>query len=784
MAGPVGGEWARGFILQPTYRIESGRPVVHLWGRLEGGETFLVRDRRLTPHFFVRAADREPAARLGAALLAGGGRRTLAGEPVLRVEVPTPPETPPLRNRLEVAGVVTFQADVRFAMLFLIERGIRGSLRVRGEWRRGRRVDRVYEDPEIEPADWLPELSVLSFDIETDMNARTVHSVALFGCGAAEVLLAVEPRDGLPQTAVAAGSEAEMLRLFARRVRELDPDVLTGWNAADFDFPVLLRAAERLGVSLDLGRGPGATQRRAGRGRFRATQVLVPGRLVLDGPGLVRGAFLRMERYSLDYVSRQVLGEGKTIGGSEHGGDDRGEQIQRLFAEDLPRFVDYNLTDARLVVEILGKLQLVELAVARSRLTGLPPDRVASSVAAFDFLYLTELNRLGLVAPTVRPVAEDVPAMGGGHVFEPEPGLYRNVVVLDVKSLYPSLIRSFHIDPLGYVPAPEPGDDVVVAPNGAAFRRQEGILPRLLGELFPRREAAKAAGDTVASYAIKILMNSFFGVLGTPVCRFFNPEIANAITSFGRELLLWSRARIEEGGRRVLYGDTDSLFIETGVVDPAAAVALGDDLVEQLNQELAAHLQERWQVASQLEVERERLYLRLFLPPVRHGAGGARKRYAGLVEEDGERRVVFTGLEAVRRDWTRLARRAQRELYERLFLDRPVERYLKELVERLRGGEFDDELVYRKAMRKPPEAYTATSPPHVVAARKMSRRPGWLVSYVITTAGPEPAAEQAHPLDHEHYVDRQIRPVAEPVLDLLGLKFEKVIGDDRQLELF
>jgi DNA polymerase-2 len=775
----VSGDWTRGFILQPTYRIESGRPVVHLWGRLETGETFLARDRRLTPHFFVRAADRDLAARLGAAPLAPTERRTLAEEPVLRVEVATPPETPALRNRLESAGVSTFQADIRFAMLYLIERGIRGSLAVRGDWRSGRGVDRVYEEPDLEPADWLPTLSVLSFDIETDMNAHEVLSVGLYGCGAAEVLLAAEGRDDLPELAVAAGSEAAMLRLFARRVRELDPDVLTGWNAADFDFPVLLRAADRLGVALDLGRGPGATLRRAGRGRFQATQVLVPGRLVLDGPGLVRGAFVRMERYSLDYVSRQVLGEGKTLGGS-----DKGEQIQRLFADDLPRFVEYNLTDARLVVEILERLQLVELAVQRSRLTGLPPDRVASSVAAFDFLYLTELHRLGLVAPTVRRSEEQTPAMGGGHVFQPEPGVYRNVLVLDVKSLYPSLIRSFHIDPLGYVADPGADDDVVVAPNGAAFRRREGILPRLLGELFPRREEAKAAGDEVASYAIKILMNSFFGVLGTPVCRFFNPEIANAITSFGRELLVWSRRRIEAGGRRVLYGDTDSLFVESGVDDPVAAIALGDSLVDQLNEELAAYLEERWQVASKLEVERERLYLRLFLPPARHGSAGARKRYAGLVEEDGNRRVVFTGLEAVRRDWTSLARRTQRELYERLFSDQPVEEYLKRLVEQLRRGDFDDELVYRKAMRKPPEAYTSTSPPHVVAARKMSRRPGWLVSYVITTAGPEPAAEQQHPLDHEHYLSRQIRSVAEPVLDLLGLKFEKVIGDDKQMDLF
>ena len=773
------GERTRGFILQPTYRIESGRPVVHLWGRLESGETFLVRDGRLTPHFYVRAADGELAARLGARPLAPSGRVGFAGEPMLRVEVPTPPDTPLLRDRLHGAGVATFQADVRFAMLYLIERGIRGSLALAGRGRPGRGVARVYEDPELGPADWTPELSLLSFDIETDPGAERVLSVALHGCGAAEVLLA-RPRGGrLPELARAAGSEAELLRLFARRVRELDPDVLTGWNVSDFDFPVLLRRAERLGVSLGLGRGPGTTRRREGRGPRQPSQILVPGRLVLDGPALLRGSFVRMERYSLDFVARRVLGEGKTMSGR-----DRAGEIVRAFEGDLPRFVDYNLADARLVSRILEKLQLVELAVERSRLTGLPPDRVASSVAAFDFLYLTQLHRRGVVAPTVRPVGERLPAMGGGHVFRPEPGLYRNVLVLDVKSLYPSLIRSFQIDPLGYVAEPGPDDDVILAPNGAAFRRQEGILPGLLAELFPRREAAKAAGERVASYAIKILMNSFFGVLGTPVCRFFNPEIANAITSFGRELLLWSRARLEADGRRVLYGDTDSLFVDSGTEDAAAARALGERLVGRLNEELAAHLEERWNVASHLEVELERLYLRLFLPPARHGAAGARKRYAGLVEEDGERRVVFTGLEAVRRDWTPLARRTQRELYERLFGDRPVAGYLERVVAELRQGMRDDELVYRKVLRKPPEAYTTTTPPHVVAARKMGRRAGSLVSYVITAAGPEPAGERTSELDYEHYVDRQLRPVAEPVLELLGLEFAKVVGDDRQMDLF
>lgn len=790
----VPSEPVRGFILQPTYRIEGGRPAVHLYGRLETGETFLVRDRRQVPHFYVRSKDRERARQAGAGWLEPTERRTLAGEPVDRLEVPRPADAPPLRERLHRAGLPTYEADVRFAVRFLIDRRLRGALEIRGDWRPGRSagvaVDRLYDEPVLGPADWSPRLAVLSLDVETDPTARTLFSVALHGCGASEVHMVVPEGEERPAGVVPHPTEAELLAAFARRVREIDPDVLTGWNVVDFDLRVLVDASERYGGVLELGRGPGSV--RLGRTWRRGPAAAsVPGRVVLDGIQLLRSSFIRRESYALDAVARDVLGEGKTLAGG-----DGGREILRLYREDRPALAEYNLTDARLVLDVLERLELMELAVERSRLTGLPPDRMGASIAAFDFLYLSELGRRGRVAPTVG-VEDEAGETAGGAVLEPRPGLYRNVAVFDFRSLYPSLIRTFGLDPLNLAAEPPEdaagegagaatagGDDLLRAPNGALFRREPGILPALLDELFPRRREALEAGDRVTAYAIKILMNSFYGVLATPACRFHSPPVANAITAFGREVLLWSRDRLESAGRSVLYGDTDSLFVATGEAEAPAARDAARDLARELETDLAGWIRRRWDVESRLELQFERLYLKLLFPPARGSARGARKRYAGLVEEGGTRRTVFTGMEVVRRDWTELARRVQRELYERLFDERPVSEYLRRVVEELGRGELDELLVYRKGLRKDPAEYTSTTPPHVAAARKLDGPPPDVVEYVVTVAGPEPAGATVHPLDYGHYVERQLRPVAEPVLELLGKSFDALTGRGHQMDLF
>ncbi len=773
----------RGFILQASYRVvptPGGErvPVTHIYGRLEDGRTFLVRDDRQRPFFYIRSSD---AARTEALRLRAPeptDRVTFAGKPVSRITLETPQDVPALRDRLHEHGIDTFEGDVRFALRYLIERGIKGGCEIEGGAKRGARIDLIFDNPVLRPAEVKLEPRTLAFDIETDPKGERLLAISMYAPGVDEVLIVDGSGRAMPEHAIACATESAALDGFCERIRSYDPDVLTGWNTIDFDLTVLQRIAMRLNHPLQLGRDVGALRLRKAEGYFGSGQASAPGRLALDGIDLLRGAFVRMDDYSLDAVARAVLGEGKAVAGDVR---DRIAEIMHNYRHDLAAFALYARTDARLAYQIVERLNLIPLAFARSELTGMTPDRVAASIASFDFLYLSELERKRIVAPTVRGDDSRVyAAQQGGHVLEPIAGLHPNVWVFDFKSLYPSIIRTFNIDPLSFVETPAAEDDLIQTPGGA-FRRGRAILPRLLDELFPRREAAKKAGDDVAANAIKILMNSFYGVLGTPACRFYNPALANSITGTGRELLLWSKQWFEDAGFNVLYGDTDSLFVLSGIEHAETALAKGRDLAVQLSRELSEYIAERWRVTSQLELKFEKLYAKLFLPRARHSTRGASKRYAGLVH--GQDAVQFVGMEVVRRDWTALAKQVQRELYLRLFTDRPVDVYLADIVEQVRSGKLDDALVYRKNLRKGAEDYTATTPPHVAAARKSTQATGNLIAYVMTTAGPEPIDNVQHPIDREHYVAKQIQPVAEPVLATLDLDFERVIGDRRQLDL-
>ena len=436
---------------------------------------------------------------------------------------------------------------------------------------------------------------------------------------------------------------------------------------------------------------------------------------------------------------------------------------------------------------------MVAFAIERARLTGLEMDRTGGSVAAFDNLYLPRLHRKGLVAPDINDREENLSAPGG-YVMNSKPGLYDSVLVLDYKSLYPSIIRTFRVDPYARVKADELDDaDCVPGFNGVKFARDDFILPDIIEFLWHARDKAKQHKNKVLSQAIKIIMNSFYGVLGTSGCRVHDARLTSSITLRGHELMKQTARLIEDDGYEVIYGDTDSVFVFLGEAkDKVTADKIGCKLVEKINQHWKRFLAEQYQIESFLEMEYETHFKRFFMPTIRGSEKGSKKRYAGLLFDNNE--IVFKGLETVRSDWTALAREVQQTIYQQIFHDLPYQEYLKTVVQRLRQGEFDDKLVYRKRLRQKLSDYKKNIPPHAQAAIKAEAyaiqrneqagryQYGGLIEYVITSNGPEPAAYNEYALDYEHYIDKQIAPVVDAILLLAGSSLEKII--QAQYELF
>ncbi|KYF64330.1 DNA polymerase II [Sorangium cellulosum] len=774
----------RGFILTPTYRVVSGCPEIHLYAVMEDGAPALVIEDRFRPYFFVRARDEDIARRIAGNRVSPAALETLDGEPVLRVDAALPRDAAALRDRLGEAGADCLEADVRFAYRFLIDRGIRGAFAVSGPFELRPGVGRVYRNPELVPATFVPELRVLSLDIETSLDGEQLFCIGLAGAGGERCLLVRDEPvpGGLPGYVEQLPDERAVLERFLEHVAEADPDVLTGWNIPDFDLPALQRYCRRAGLPCALGRGSDEIAILRDPGFTREARAILQGRVVLDGLALLRSAFMRLDDYRLETAAQTILGRGKLFGS-----DDRGAQIEASYRDDPATLAAYNLEDARLVRDLLAKTGLVELSVRRSLLTGMQLDRVGAQIAAIDSLYLPALRARGKVAPSVSSEAPDGEVeIAGGLVLEPVPGLYRNIVVYDYKSLYPSLIRTFNIDPLTFVAGDgAPPEALIVTPGGAAFRRGEpGILPELVARLWDERADARRAGDERGAMAVKILMNSLFGVLGSQASRLFSPAVANAITSAGQRVIRLTAEAVRRAGHRVLYGDTDSLFVDIGEPDAARALARAEELRDAVAASVAAEIGRTFGCESRLELEFEKVYARFLLPELRGAAQGSKKRYAGLVAGEDDK-LEIVGLEAVRRDASAVARRFQRELLDRVFHDRPVEDFVRTFVTELRAGRFDAELVYKKALRKPLGAYTKTTPPHVKAARKLTGDAGRIVAYVITRAGPEPVGQTTAPPDYDHYVSQQLKPIADSVLRWLGgPDFDAMTGAKRQLSLF
>ena len=346
------------------------------------------------------------------------------------------------RDVLQQNAIRCFEADVRAAERFLTERFLTGPVTIH--------VDEpadVLVNPRITPADYQPDLKLMSFDIETDFSSNDLFSIAFVTEQYNRVLMIGEAESnddkamdsdsgnypGDDKLIEYVADETALIKRFLEWVRQTDPDVFIGWNVINFDFRFLQKKSDQLKIPFTMGRDNSNIVWRKSNDESGRYFLVIPGRVVLDGIDTLKSATYSFASFSLESVGNEILGRGKLIhdamsdekGSSEDIHDPlfKAKEIRRQFREDKLSLAAYNLEDCQLVWDIFEKTDLVNFAIERARLTGLEMDRVGGSVAAFDNLYLPRLHRKGYIAPNIGDYEGRLSAPGG-YVMNSQPGMH------------------------------------------------------------------------------------------------------------------------------------------------------------------------------------------------------------------------------------------------------------------------------------------------------------------------------------------------------------------------
>lgn len=431
-------------------------------------------------------------------------------EPVLGVYAKHFRQLGRLARALQPLGISLLEADVRPHERYLMERFITASVMLEG----GRAENSALVDCKLLPApDFRPVLKVVSLDIETSQH-QDLYSIALDGMAERVVFMLGEspcesvqpPGFELIYCATRKAMIGNLNEWFARN----DPDVIIGWNVIQFDLRVLQKTADDCATPLLLGRERRPIAWRTHPGKQGYLFAPMPGRVIIDGIEALRAAVWSFPSFSLENVSQELLGEGKDIG-DEY---DKMAEIERRYQEDKPALAVYNIRDCELVLRIFEKAKLLQFAMERAHTTGLQIDHFGGSIAAFSHHYLPRMHRQGYVAPNVGDIQGK--SSPGGYVMDSKPGFYDSVMVLDYKSLYPSIIRTFLVDPVGLAEGQHSRNPerLIKGPRGTLFSREKHCLPEIVTTLWHARDEAKRAKNEPLSQALKLVMNSFAGVLG------------------------------------------------------------------------------------------------------------------------------------------------------------------------------------------------------------------------------------------------------------------------------
>ncbi len=588
--------------------------------------------------------------------------------------------------------------------------------------------------------------------------------------------------------------ERELFDAFAAKVKELDIDVIIGYNSANFDIRYMIDRARKLGVKFNLSRYEGETRLES---HGLVQRVKIGGVVHVDMYQVVKfisivGSsenILKLNNYTLKNVYEAISGGKKT------NVDKLG--IHRLWdgsAKDLEMLADYNLSDSRALQAVYD--MFIPVTIELSRTTGdvLSDVAVSTTGQLVDYLCMRYARRANEMVPN-KPNENEIKnrlanPIVGAYVKTPDPGIYENLAIFDFRGLYPSIIISYNIDPATIC---DGCTDYYESPLGTKFdKKKKGIMPLILKVLIDQRAVVKRQYKKnpddkylgSRSSALKILSNSFYGYLGYARSRWYSRDCAGSVTAYGRQYIKEAIKAAEDRGFRVLYGDTDSIVML--LEDKAKEEALA--FLKEFNSKLPENM----------ELELEDFYRRgVFVGrKTEGGIEGAKKKYA-LISESG--RIKIRGFELVRRDWSKIARETQRKVLEAILQEGSAEKaaeIVKQVIKALKEGKVPmSELAINTQLRKGIDSYDSKSP-ELGAARKavkagLKRKDEVeeaVLSFVITKHGSSISdkaelEEFAKDYDADYYINHQVLPATMRILKELNFNEDELKGLGTQMKL-
>jgi DNA polymerase I len=700
---------------------------------------------------------------------------------LLKVVCSEPSHVPLIKSSMPFK---TFESSIVFGKRFIFDKHLIPFSIVHYE-REGRFIKKIIR---VEVAS--PKLHALAFDIETYNPVGAPREdkdpiIMISYAGKEKGLLTWKPVtfDGCK----AMKDERAMLQEFNSVVEKENPDVILGYNSANFDLPYIWVRSEANMADICLGRWH-SKMRKVKKGLING--IALEGRTHMDIYPLVRFfgfiGVLKTTRFTLDAIAEEILGKRKL--------DVKKDEIWKIWdSGDINKLAEYCLRDAELTQE-LGR-RLLPLEVELSSITKIPlfDTSLATSGQMVENLLMysaSENNHLIPSKPMDHVITQRLAnPIQGAFVKLPEPGIYENIAVLDFRGLYPTIIVSYNIDPGTLV---SEGKNVHLSPSGAKFlKKPVGLVPSILDWLIDLRAELKqklkkldkdSEEHVILSarvQAVKILTNSFYGYLGYARSRWYSRECAESVTAWGRQHIMETIEKAEKAGFVVLYGDTDSIFL----------LYKTKESVLEFMKEINKYLPEK------MELELEGFYPRGVFVGKKGGKEerGAKKKYA-LLGEDG--RTKIRGFELVRRDWSSVAKNTQRQVLEAILKEGSREKaalIVRDIVKRLQSGKVPlEELAISTQLKKDPENYDIVSP-EVSAVKKAMEKgkhmeKGSVVQYVITSKGKSISdkamlLELAEDYDPEYYVNNQVLPAVMKILKELGYDEYALIVGGKQKSL-